>query len=156
MSQRIFMLVALLGIFQTLAAPLRSRAATDAQCNSFNVQASVGITSALLSLGTINNGNDVVDATNILQAQLSLVNASNAITQIDVSEFGDTPAPADVNSQVLSGIQAALTFLGEVPIDILPDNSTVSAIVNATSFATSAQQGAQQLVDANCSSAKGA
>ncbi|KAF8178876.1 hypothetical protein K438DRAFT_1977734 [Mycena galopus ATCC 62051] len=143
MTRFIFVLVALLSIFQTLAAPLRSRAATDAQCNSFNVQASVGITSALLSLGTINNGNDVVEATNILQAQLSLVNASNAITQIDVSEFGDAPAPADVNSQVLSGIQAALTFMRDVPIEFLFDNSTVSAIVNATNLATSAQQGAQ-------------
>ncbi|KAJ7853336.1 hypothetical protein B0H14DRAFT_3136909 [Mycena olivaceomarginata] len=82
MARVIFMLVAFVCMFQTLAAPLQSRAITSGECSQLNTKVIIGIGAARGKLGSINTVNDVGNARDILEAQLSLLDANNGTTQI--------------------------------------------------------------------------
>ncbi|KAF7356102.1 hypothetical protein MVEN_00940200 [Mycena venus] len=149
MARLIFALVSLVCMFQTLAAPLQSRAVTSKECSSFNVQASIGIDAARTSLGSINTGNDIGNARNLLEAQLSLLDANNGTTQIaDSLLVNAPPAPADANARIVSGLQASLASLSHVVLIV--DNSTKAAVAAANASMTTALESAQQAVAANC------
>ncbi|KAF8173523.1 hypothetical protein K438DRAFT_2023422 [Mycena galopus ATCC 62051] len=149
MASAIFMLVAVLSVFQALAAPLRSRAVTSKQCSSFNVQASGSIDEARISLGSINTGNDIGNARNILEAQLSLLDANTGVTQIADSLLTSAPpAPANSSAVIVAGLQAAQGSLNQ--IFFLADNSSVAAVASANASISTALENAQQAVAANC------
>ncbi|KAJ7908636.1 hypothetical protein B0H13DRAFT_2331147 [Mycena leptocephala] len=115
MARVFFVLVSLVCMFQTLAAPLQLRAVTSPDCSKFNVQAIVGIQAARNSLGSINTGTDIVNARNLLEAQISLLDANNGTTAIaDSLLTGEQPAPADSNAKIVAGLQAALGSLSHV------------------------------------------
>ncbi|KAJ6512550.1 hypothetical protein C8R45DRAFT_1087706 [Mycena sanguinolenta] len=147
MARFIFLLVAF--VFQTLAAPLHSRAVTSTQCSQFNIQASVAIDDARLSLGSINTGNDIGSARNILQAQLSLLDARNGTTEIADSLLTNAPpAPANADAITVAGLQAALASLNQ--IFFIADNTTKAAVAAANASMITALDTAQQAIAANC------
>ncbi|KAF7374272.1 hypothetical protein MSAN_00310200 [Mycena sanguinolenta] len=149
MARVIFLLVAVVSVFQALAAPLHSRAVTSPQCSQFNVYASAAIDEARLSLGSINTGNDIGNARNILQAQLSLLDANTGVTEIADSLLTSAPpAPANASATVVAGLQAALASLNQ--IFFLADNTTKAAVAAANASMITALDNAQQAVAANC------
>ncbi|KAJ6459550.1 hypothetical protein C8R45DRAFT_1182350 [Mycena sanguinolenta] len=147
MARVLFTLVALLGAFHTLAAPLRPRAVFSPQCNTLVVQASEGVSSASFSLGSINTASDLVHAPFILNAQLALIQSNNGSTQIfDSLLDGAPPAPPGATALIVSGLQDAL---GSSASSLLTDNATIAAVGAANSSMTTAFESAQQAVAAN-------
>ncbi|KAJ7839629.1 hypothetical protein B0H13DRAFT_1911173 [Mycena leptocephala] len=151
MARVFFVLVSLVCMFQTLAAPLQLRAVTSPDCSKFNVQAIVGIQAARNSLGSINTGTDIVNARNLLEAQISLLDANSGTTAIaDSLLTGEQPAPADSNAKIVAGLQAALGSLSHVDVVLIFNNDTKTAVAAANSSVTSALAAAQSAVAANC------
>ncbi|KAJ6471841.1 hypothetical protein DFH09DRAFT_1294097 [Mycena vulgaris] len=147
MARILFALMALACMFNTLAAPVR-RAVISSKCNTVNVGAIVGIDDARLKLGAINTGNDIGNARNILEAQLSLLDANNGTTQIaDSLLVGAPPAPADANTRIVAGLQAAQASLNKV---FEFDNTTKAAVAAANASIASALTSAQQAVAIDC------
>ncbi|KAJ7752896.1 hypothetical protein B0H16DRAFT_1459618 [Mycena metata] len=132
-----FALVCVACMFHTLGAPLQRRV----NCGQFNVAAAAGTRSALTSLGGINPGEDIGNAQNIVEAQLSLLAANNGTTQIADSLLADAPpAPSDANARIVAGLQAAQASLNKV---FEFQNSTKTAVAAANSSITTALAGAQ-------------
>ncbi|KAK7024819.1 hypothetical protein R3P38DRAFT_3532617 [Favolaschia claudopus] len=132
-----------------MPVPIQPRAVTSDQCNGFLVAAITGIDAARISLGSINAGRDIGNGRKFLEAQLSLLDANNATTQIADSLLNNAPpAPADTNARIVSGLKAALSTLSKVAL--LIDNSTIAAVAAANASMTKALDGAQQAVAANC------
>ncbi|KAJ7103819.1 hypothetical protein C8R44DRAFT_988010 [Mycena epipterygia] len=148
MARIFFTLVSLVCMFQALAAPLHRRAVTSPDCGKANVVSSEGIDAARNSLGPINTANDIGNARLLLQAQLSLLDANNGTTQIaDSLLFGAPPAPADANTRIVAGLQAAQDSLNRV---FAFDNATIAAVQAANSSISTALVSAQQAVALNC------
>jgi hypothetical protein len=60
---------------------------------------------------------DIVNARNLLEAQISLLDANNGTTAIaDSLLTGEQPAPADSNAKIVAGLQAALGSLSHVDV----------------------------------------
>ncbi|KAJ6471847.1 hypothetical protein DFH09DRAFT_1380534 [Mycena vulgaris] len=149
MARILFALMAPACMFNTLAgtSPVR-RAAISPECSTVNVGAIVGIDEARLKLGAINTSNDIGNARNLLEAQLSLLDANNGTTQIADSVLdGAPPAPADANIRIVAGLQAAQASLNKV---FEFDNTTKAAVAAANASIASALVSAQQAVDINC------
>ncbi|KAJ7103830.1 hypothetical protein C8R44DRAFT_746574 [Mycena epipterygia] len=155
---RIFLtLISLVCMFQTLAArylttskaPLHRRAVTSAACDKLNAAIDAETESARLALGPINTANDISSAPLLLQAQLSLLDANNASTQIAFSLLGpeEGPAPADSQARIVAGLQAAQGSLNKI---FVFDNATATAIQSANSSISTALVSAQQAVAINC------
>ncbi|KAJ6513524.1 hypothetical protein DFH09DRAFT_1099907 [Mycena vulgaris] len=143
-----------------VAAPVR-RAVIYPKCNTANVGASVGIDAARLKLGAINTrgalptlfpfyipNKGAHTARNLLEAQLSLLDALNGVTEIADSSLNSAPpAPADANQRIVAGLQAAQGSLNRV---FAFDNTTKAAVTAANASIDSALVSAQQAVDINC------
>ncbi|KAJ7451480.1 hypothetical protein B0H11DRAFT_2289006 [Mycena galericulata] len=148
MARILFALVSMICMFQTLAAPLDRRAVTSKACSAANVGAIGGIESARVALGPINTAFDIGSARLLLQAQLSLLDANNGTTEISDSLLtGAPPAPADANTRIIAGLQAAQGFLNQV-FDFNPN--TTAAVKAANASITTALTSAQQGVSLNC------
>ncbi|KAJ7701018.1 hypothetical protein B0H16DRAFT_1483686 [Mycena metata] len=94
--------------------------------------------------------NDIGNAQNILEAQLSLLTANNGTTQIAVSLLDNAPpAPSDTDMQIVAALQAAQASLNKVFEDSINPN-TASAVKAANSSIATALASAQQAVAVNC------
>ncbi|KAJ7227714.1 hypothetical protein B0H12DRAFT_1148651 [Mycena haematopus] len=145
MAARVFfMLFALVGTFQTLAAPLQSRAS---QCGSFNVQAGDGISSARNALGVVNTATDP-NARNLLAAQLSLLDAEAGSSAV-AKNLSDNASASGSFSTLIAGLQAAQTSLSQIPTEFI-NNVTLTAVTTANSSIATALDSAQQAVTAKC------
>ncbi|KAJ7486453.1 hypothetical protein FB451DRAFT_1227327, partial [Mycena latifolia] len=150
MARILFALLSLVCMFQALAAPLR-RAVTTPDCSKANAVAIIGIDEARRTLGSINTV-DELNARLLLNAQLSLLDASNGTTQIaDSLLTGFAPAPADPNARILAGLQAAQALLNQT--FFFPSqnaSATAVAVKAASSSIATVLVSAQQAVDSNC------
>ncbi|KAJ6450803.1 hypothetical protein C8R45DRAFT_1224005 [Mycena sanguinolenta] len=148
MARIIFMLVAVIGTFQALAAPLQSRAARSSQCNSFSLQASTGVEDARNALAAVNTATDP-NARNLLEAQISLLDAEAGENQLVAGldaggGFASTGAKA-----LISALQATQASLSQIGVLFIA-NSTFAAVATANASIASALEGAQQVVATNC------
>ncbi|KAJ7229778.1 hypothetical protein GGX14DRAFT_553283 [Mycena pura] len=130
-------------LLQSLAVPLDAyvgRAAADpfVGCSkTFDVSVSTGIQAARDSLGPINTANDIANARLLLQAQLSLLDANDATTQIADSLLANAPpAPDDAQARIVAGLQAAQDQLSRT--FILGNNITAGAVQAANASIASA------------------
>ncbi|KAJ7486564.1 hypothetical protein FB451DRAFT_1553859 [Mycena latifolia] len=151
MARVFFALIPLICMFQTLSAvPLHLRAVAPPDCNQIQVGIILGIERARTSLGPINTANDIGNARLLLQAQLSLLDANNGTTEIQLGSLsGEPPAPADTNARIVAGLQAAQAALNHTAF-FSSDNATASAVQTASSSISDALVSAQQAVDTNC------
>ncbi|KAJ7166822.1 hypothetical protein C8R46DRAFT_1034816 [Mycena filopes] len=144
-----FTLACIACMFHTLAAPLQRRA----NCGKFDVTVATNTQSARLSLGGINTAQDIGNAQNLLEAQLSLLAANNGTTQIaDSLLTGAPPPPADANARIVAGLQAAQASLNKV---FEFQNATKLAVAAANSSIATALPAAQAALAASVACQKG-
>ncbi|KAJ6471845.1 hypothetical protein DFH09DRAFT_1344070 [Mycena vulgaris] len=137
MPARVFITLSGPSFLNIVAAPVR-RAVISPECETATVGASVGIDAARLKLGAINTSNDIGSARNLLEAQLSLLDAVNGVTEIADSSLNSAPpAPADANQRIVAGLQAAQGLLSRV---FAFDNTTKAAVTAANVSIASALQ----------------
>ncbi|KAJ7501109.1 hypothetical protein B0H11DRAFT_1993647 [Mycena galericulata] len=146
MARIMFVLVSVACMLQTLAAPLRSRAATSAaapDCSTrFDPQTLTGMTDALNTLGAINAGNEAAGGgIALLQTETSLANVLFDTT---------TPPLPDINGRAATAIQSALGTLDQFSTSGSFFGATIpDAIASANSSLTTALASAQ-LASKNC------
>ncbi|KAF7370083.1 hypothetical protein MSAN_00638300 [Mycena sanguinolenta] len=149
MARMIFMLVALIGTFQTLAAPLQSRAGQPSQqCKSFSLEASTGVEDARTALAAVNVATDP-NARNLLQAQLSLLDAETGENELASSLSAGGGAASTGANALISALQAAQASLSQIGVLFIA-NTTFTAVATANASIATALENAQQAVAANC------
>ncbi|KAK7024822.1 hypothetical protein R3P38DRAFT_2778828 [Favolaschia claudopus] len=118
-------------------------------CDQASVSTILGIEKARNSLGPINTAKDIGNAGNLLTAQLALLQANNAMTNISVTVelHHAQPELADQQKIIesLTGAQAALNKTA-----LLLDNSTSEAVQAAKNATASALIAAQQILSTPC------
>ncbi|KAJ7111697.1 hypothetical protein C8R44DRAFT_742083 [Mycena epipterygia] len=156
MARILFSLLSALCAVQVLAAPINRRTATLNQravfsnpgCNNLSFQFG-GIDTALFFLGEINPSDQVDDPEPLLNAQLSLVNASRVFSQVALALLkGEPPAANNSETLILSGLNDAQKALSSVSIQV--GKNGTQELEQANSFVASAIVAAQRAVDLNC------